>query len=413
LTILYNLFVRAYYIIIRIAALWNPKAQRWINGRKNVFDELKRSVSTGNVVWIHSASAGEFEQAKPIIESLKKNYPSLKIVASFFSPSGYDGARSYRHTDHNFYLPLDTISNARRLLECIAPRLVIFIKYEFWYHHLKVIQQQKIPLLLVSAVFRESQPFFKWYGGFYLRMLHFFQHIFVQDGRSLELLHSVGIVDCSISGDNRFDRVHEIASSANDIRRITEFIGEKPVIVAGSTWPDDEFYIRKVIEKHHDLKFIIAPHEVTKEHLRQIKTMFPSAIFYSELDELNLSTVNVLVIDSMGLLSTLYKYASIAYVGGGYTKDGIHNILEAAVYGKPVVFGPNYKKYREAIQLINCEGAFSFSTEEELLQLVTTLLQNKEVYNRSSQASAKYVADHIGATGKLMAYIQEKRLLIN
>jgi len=418
LIFLYNIFIFLYRVGIRITALWNVKARSWIDGRRLLFERLQESIDSREpLVWIHSSSAGEFEQAKPVIESLKKTFPAYKILVTFFSPSGYNAAKNYLHADYIFYLPPDTSAHAEKFLRIINPRLVVFVKYDFWYHHLNAIHSKGIPLVLISAVFRKNQLFFKWYGGFYRKMLFFFNHIFVQDDASFQLLNQLEGIRCSVSEDTRFDRVAEIAQNFSEIPYIRKFAGNKSVLVAGSTWPDDERLLKEMIDELPEVKLILAPHEINKAHLNDLKDLFPDAVFYSSLKNENqegtLNEAGILIIDNVGMLSRLYHYATIAYIGGGFTKDGIHNTLEAAVYGKPVLFGPNYKKYREAKELIEAGGGFTFSRAEELKAKLQTLLTDTNIYQQACEASAQYIAGQQGATKKIMNYIQENRLLTN
>ena len=414
LVLLYNIFIFLFQAGIRLSSIWNAKAQQWLAGRKDVWEELEKAISKDDKwVWIHASSAGEFEQAKPIIEKLKTSVPSYKILVSFFSPSGYSIAGKYSATDHITYLPVDTPNNADRFIKLINPVLVVFIKYDFWYHYLTTLRKMKIPLLLVSAVFRKDQSFFKWYGSFYRKMLFCFTQIFVQDKRSLDLLHANGIKHARVSGDTRFDRVWEIAAAGEILPLIKEFIGQAQSVVAGSTWPDDEKLLRKALASFPKLKLIIAPHEIHAEHINQIQTDFPEAILYSQLKNKTGSSHNkrVLIIDNVGLLSRLYRYATITYVGGGFTRDGIHNCLEAAVYGKPVLFGPNYKKYQEAKELIEFRGGFSVTAAEEITQLVEGLLKDNKKFEEVCSNAASYIETRRGATQKIINYIHENRLL--
>jgi 3-deoxy-D-manno-octulosonic-acid transferase len=289
---------------------------------------------------------------------------------------------------------------------------VIFVKYDFWYHYLNTVHSKKIPLLLISAVFRKEQSFFKWYGGFYRNMLRFFNAIFVQDKLSCEQLKNYGFENCFISGDTRFDRVATIAENFSEIEGIEEFVGNSKVLIAGSTWPEDEQLIKDAVDDIQGMKLIIAPHEIHEQHIVQIQKQFPNSVLYSELKN-NLASQKVLIINNIGMLSRLYKYATITYVGGGFTRDGIHNILEASVYGKPVLFGPNYNKYREAEELIEKGGAFSVIKNEELKIKIEHLLYDFKANHNVSEASFAYIRENKGATEKIMSYIQEKRLLTN
>lgn len=363
---------------------------------------------------MHCSSAGEFEQGKPVAEALKKAYPNHRLLITFFSPSGYGVAKTYGTADAVCYLPLDTRKNADRFVRLVKPELVIFVKYEFWHHHLKAVASRQIPLLLVSAVFRKDQIFFKSYGRFFMRMLRLFTQIFVQDEASLRLLREAGINRCSPGGDSRFDRVVAIEQTASPVPFITEFIGDKQAVVAGSTWQDDERLLKELMNEHSNLKLIIAPHEINDGHLDQLRSLFPNGAFYSAWQKAKSTTsTNVLIVDSVGLLSRLYQHATIAYVGGGFTRDGIHNILEAAVWAKPVLFGPNYKKYREAAEMIAAGGAFSVSGAPALKKLAGDLLLNAHHRQAVGEKARRYVEENGGATGKVLAYIQENRLLTN
>jgi 3-deoxy-D-manno-octulosonic-acid transferase len=410
---IYNFFIFLYQVLIKIASFRNEKAKRWLAGREDLWAQLENQLATKEpIIWIHSASTGEFEQAKPVIEQLKKSYPAYKVLVTFFSPSGFHAARKYSLADYKFYLPVDTLKNAERFLNIVQPELVIFVKYEFWYHHLKGIHNRNIPLLLISSAFRKNQAFFKWYGGFYKKMLHFFNWIFVQDVSSLDLLNQHGIHHCSISGDTRFDRVAAIEENFSDIPLVAGFAGTQNVMVAGSTWPPDEEILAALAAQQPALKLIIAPHEITEDHIINIQKRFPATVRFSQLkeEEPNSQDYQTLIIDNIGMLSRLYKYATITYVGGAF-KTGLHNVLEAAVYGKPVIFGPNYQKFREAKELIAAGGAFSISNTTGLLQKVSVLLNDQQTLAVACEAAARYVRDHKGATKRILQTIQEKRLL--
>lgn len=418
--LLYNIFLFLFRTGIRVVAFKNGKARQWLEGRKNIFQRLQQSISKqGKTIWFHCASLGEFEQGRPVIEKIKQDYPGYKILITFFSPSGYEVKKNYSGADYIFYLPMDSAANARRFLEIVNPSLVVFVKYEYWYYYFKTIKERNIPFLLISAVFRNDQPFFKWYGKLYKEMLNSFSHIFVQDRQSKELIQTIGSRNnIAIAGDTRFDRVVEIADRFDPIPIIENFCKDHKVIIAGSTWPDDEKMLQNFVQSNNtpSLRLIIAPHEINKDHIDEIQKLFPSSTLYSQLaiHHSSLTTYrSPLIIDSIGILSRLYKYASITYIGGGFTKDGIHNSLEAAVYGKPVVFGPVYQKYREAIELIETGGAISFATADELKQVIYSLLNNHDIYNQKCKAAEEYVRSNAGATAKILAYIQENRLLTN
>lgn len=353
-----------------------------------------------------------------MIEKLKLLYPSHKVLVTFFSPSGFEAAKKYENEYVISYLPVDTKYHAKKFIELVKPKLIIFVKYEFWYHHLSAAAFKHIPILLISAVFRENQAFFKWYGKFYRQMLFLFRHIFVQDERSLQLLKANNIDHCSMNGDTRFDRVKEIADDFLEIKFIGEFLNDKQVIVAGSTWENDEKILVEYAAANPATKFIIAPHEINSKHISGVIKLFAGSLLYSELITegqlpASMKDAQLLIIDSLGLLSRLYKYATVTYVGGGFTSDGIHNILEAAVYGKPVIFGSNYKKYREGIELVQKGGAFSIADGPELKKIADSLLNNTVLLQSVGTISKKYVLDSTGATGKIIQFIQEKRLLTN
>ncbi|MFN2457950.1 MAG: 3-deoxy-D-manno-octulosonic acid transferase [Chitinophagaceae bacterium] len=407
---IYHIFITCYALAIRFASIWNEKAEQWYRGRKDLFTEFQKKIANDNIIWMHCSSAGEFEQGKPILKKLREQYPHYKLLVSFFSPSGFNVAKGNNLADYICYIPLDTRSNAEQFLKTVNPQLVIFVKYEFWYHHLKAIHNKKIPLLLISAIFREQQLFFKWYGSFYFTMLRFFSWIFVQDEQSYNLLRKNKISNCSIGGDTRFDRVISIADTIKEVPFIKEFIGHNKVIVAGSTWSNDEDILSEAITGEN-LKIIIAPHEVDKAHIENILKQFPNAITYSVFKENPGNSFTTLIIDSIGLLSQLYYYATITYVGGGFNKSGIHNTLEAAVYGKPVIFGPNYQKFKEAEDLMSANAAFSIKNKQELHEVIERLINDSVTLQQCSKAAKNYVYNSSGATEKIMAYIDKNRLL--
>jgi 3-deoxy-D-manno-octulosonic-acid transferase len=409
---LYNLSVFAYSYAIKLASLWNKKAAQWVAGRKQ-FPDFQFNKPC---IWVHCASLGEFEQGRPVIEALRKNYPQHPIVLSFFSPSGFEIRKNYAGADRVIYLPIDNKKNAERLIKAMNPAIVFWVKYEYWFHFLLTLQQKKIPVILVSGIFRESQPFFKWYGGIWKNVLGGFDKLFVQNETSLHLLKSIGFEEKAIiAGDTRFDRVVTIARDAEPLSLIEKFVGTSPVLVAGSTWEDDEIELIHYVKKHPEIKFIIAPHEIDHANLVDVKKEFQDSIFYSTLESVQEipGNIHVLIIDNMGMLSRIYRYADVAYIGGGFNSDGIHNTLEAAVYGIPVVFGPEYEKFAEAKGLIETGGAFSIDNALQLEKLLDDLFTNNELLKRSGEASENYVQSKQGATEKIMRYVAEKRLLTN
>ena len=417
-TLFYNIFLGLYAIGIRIASLFNKKAKARLAGTENVFVQLsewrKNIAVNEKVVWMHCASLGEFEQGRPLLEKIREKNPAYKIVLSFFSPSGYEIRKNYPGADAVFYLPADGKRNARLFIEHINPSLVIWVKYEYWYHYLTTLHKKNIPVVLVSAIFRESQPFFKWYGGIWKEMLQCFEKIFVQDKRSLQLLAAYHLdSNAAIAGDTRFDRVIAIAEKHEPLPdALINFCSGHKVIVAGSTWEEDEEEIVHYVRMHPQIKFIIAPHEIDEERLNDAKKLFGNAVFYSEFMYEN-KTGQVIIIDNIGTLSRLYKSADITYVGGGFNAGGIHNILEAAVYGKPVIFGPEYEKFAEARELVSRGAAFSVENALELEALLDKLLNNDELIKETAAIAKNYVYEKRGATENILEYLYAKRLLTN
>ncbi len=421
---LYNIGITILHAAMRIAALFNPKARKWVNGRKNLLDRIEKDWAIVNsdkkvpIVWMHASSLGEFEQGKPIIEQLRKETKSLKIMVSFFSPSGYDVAKNYPLADYVCYLPVDNVANAKQFLDIIQPDLVIWIKYEYWFQMLRGIHQRKIPLLLVSAIFMERQPFFKWYGKLHRDMLHFFTHLFVQTPGSAKLLAPLLPPEkYTVSGDTRFDRVLALAAEWQPIPVSEKLLPNyKKVVVAGSTWPDDEKELTHLIKVYKEILWVIVPHHVDKESITKTLERFYKPMLFSNVSatiESSITQSNVLIVDKMGLLGRAYHYATICYLGGGFTATGIHNILEPAVYGKPVIMGPEYFDYAEAIELVAAKGAFPFETTLDLERLFEKLLMDKDAYDKASEASANFTQSMKGATQKIMDYIYKNRLITN
>lgn len=430
---LYHLFITVYPIAARLLSFSNEKAKLWVKGRQSIFSELEKAFAdnTAKVVWMHCASLGEFEQGLPIIEQLKLQQPGIKFLITFFSPSGYEVRKNYQGADWIFYLPMDSAKNAKRFYNIVKPSLVLFVKYEFWFYYLQEAKQRQIPLLLVSGIFRDDQVFFKWYGGFYRTMLQSFSYCFVQNQASADLLASIGITNnVSVSGDTRFDRVKEIAAHFSPIQIIEDFIGNDPVIVAGSTWLEDDKELQHYAKKHPHIKFIIAPHDIQQSRIDECVGLYKNVVLYSDLvdrpqtiDDSQPLTVdrrpstvdgftsNILLINNIGLLSKLYHYATICFVGGGFGDEGIHNVLEAAVYGKPVVFGPVYDKYVEAEELIEAGGGFTVDNALELEAKFNELINNNELYLKACNNAGNYVASKVGATNDIVGYIVDNRLV--
>lgn len=388
----------------------NKRAGLWIKGRK----DAEKFHFKEKTIWMHCASLGEFEQGRPIIELLKIKYPHYPIVISFFSPSGYEIRKNYPLANKVIYLPLDTTTQAKKIINSINPAIVIWVKYEFWWNHLAELKRRNIPVILIAAIFRKSQPFFKWYGQSWRKGIKLFHFLFVQNIKSLELLNSININNAAIIGDTRFDRVKEIADTKTDIPFIKEFINGHKVIVAGSTWEADEKLFAATINNFENIKLIIVPHDIDPANIIRLKKNFNKSLCYSEVINNNtiIQSINILILDSIGLLSTLYQYADIVYVGGGFGK-GIHNILEPAVYGVPILFGPNHQKFAEATEMINRGGGFCIKNSIDFTSTVMTLLNNNEALFLAGKNSKDYVLSNLGATEKINDYIKLNRLLTN
>ncbi|HLG02529.1 MAG TPA: glycosyltransferase N-terminal domain-containing protein [Bacteroidia bacterium] len=411
---LYSFNILMYGLTLRFASLFHAKARQWITGRKNLFTELEKKIAGTDqpVVWFHCASLGEFEQGRPLIEQIKKRYPGHRILLTFFSPSGYEVRKNYEGADVISYLPLDTPANARRFIRLVKPKVVFFIKYEFWLNMLALLRENTIPHYLVSAIFREKQVFFKPWGGIFRDALKGFTFIFTQENKSINLLQSIGITHAEVSGDTRFDRVAEIAANAKQIPLAEKFAGAgKKVIVAGSTWPQDEAHLFPAICEHltNGWKLLIAPHELNEARLSSIESALEKMGVeqtniqrFSKANEKTIANAQVLLIDNMGMLSSLYRYGRIAYIGGGFGRS-IHNTLEAAVYGIPVIFGPRFEKFNEAKGLIARGGGFSVSTGEELNTVLNTLMRDEKRMSEAGKKAGEYVIQNKGATEKILA----------
>jgi 3-deoxy-D-manno-octulosonic-acid transferase len=416
--LVYNLFLWFYGLSVRLVSPWNRKASLWLKGRHQLLRKIENAGigGRGKLIWMHCASLGEFEQGRPVLEALKKNDPDCRFLLTFFSPSGFEVRKNYSGADYIFYLPADSRGNARRFLDAVRPDLVLWIKYDYWYYYLSALHKREIPVLLISALFRRDQPFFKRYGRLHRSMLDCFNRIFVQTESAWQLLSSIGFSERAIvSGDTRFDRVIEIATAFEPLRVIAAFCGDSPVIVAGSTWEEDEEELDHYANTHPQVKFIIAPHEIEEVHLRDVEGLFHRSIRYSVLEKQQgipgRHSPNVLIIDNIGMLSRLYKYARIAYVGGGFGDDGVHNVLEAAVFGVPVVMGPVIEKYFEATGLVDSGGGIVIDNALEAEKVFERLLADPEEYALCSKASREYVYSKQGATQKIVSYVQENRLL--
>lgn len=396
---LYNIGINAYNLGIRMAAPFNEKAALLIKGRKEAREHLQEyKQKSGRLVWFHAASLGEFEQGRPVMEKLKILEPDTEILLTFFSPSGYEVRKNYNGADYILYLPSDSRRNAIRFIEHFRPDAAIFIKYEFWYHYLHQLHQHHIPVYLISAIFRSDQPFFRSWGNLYRKMLGFFDKLFVQDKPSVQLLESIGIRNVCLTGDTRFDRVKQIADAARDIEKVTGFCNGRPAVVCGSTWPPDENILFDYINRYSgNYKWIIAPHETGESHIRNILAKCRKKAVRYTLAKGDISDYDVLIIDCIGLLSSIYRYGKIAYIGGGFGV-GIHNTLEAAVYGIPVVFGPKYQKFNEAVSLIRQGGAFSICNGEQLREVLDSMLNHPAIAEAAGHKALEYVQSQLGAT---------------
>ncbi len=398
----YNIAIRFYWLGIRLASLVNKKAALWINGRSNWRERMATlNKASKKTAWFHCASLGEFEQARPLIEKLKQEKPDYRIVLSFFSPSGYEVRKNYSGADVVTYLPLDTAKNARDYINAIQPDIAFFVKYEFWFYYLRELKAKGVPTILFSSIFRKDQVFFKWYGGLFRKMLQSFTNIFVQNEASQHLLSQIGI-NSQIANDTRFDRVYQIAQQHNTLPLIEKFKGNAPLFIAGSTWPKDEELITALATAGilKGYKYIIAPHDIDSARIEKLLgELGPKAIKLSQLNESNASTTDIILVDSIGQLTAIYAYGSPAYVGGGFNAS-VHNVLEPAVYGMPVLFGPNHTKSAEAKALITQGAAFCINNAAELTKACSSLLNNERLTN-SAKAAKQYVEENTGGTQKI------------
>ncbi|MCJ7446480.1 MAG: 3-deoxy-D-manno-octulosonic acid transferase [Bacteroidales bacterium] len=400
---MYNLGIIIYTALAHLISPFNKKARLYIKGRIGWEKNLAEKINHGDkYIWIHCASLGEFEQGRPVIEKVKKEMPHFKIILTFFSPSGYEIRKNYQLADIICYLPYDTPGNAEKFISLIDPGLVIFVKYEFWYNYISVLKRKNIPLYLISGIFRKEQQFFKWYGSFFRQILKMFSRIFVQDMRSFDLLRGIGIENVSLAGDTRFDRVMQIAGNAKDIIQIERFRGEEKLFLAGSSWKQDEEIISQYINRYPDkMKWVFAPHEIDINNIERLEKLIRiKHVRFSQFSE-DFTDARVMIIDNIGMLSSAYRYAYIAAVGGGFGK-GIHNILEPACWGIPVLFGPNHEKFREAADLLSIGGAKSFNSYDSFKDALDIFLDNKILYSQAAEAAGDYVKENTGATGKIM-----------
>lgn len=405
---LYNLVVYTASFFLKIVALFSPKIQLFTEGRKNVFAILEEKIkATDKTIWFHSASLGEYEQGLPVIEKVKEKYPSHKIIVTFFSPSGYEVRKNNTIADVTLYLPLDTRSNARKFLRLVHPEKAFFIKYEFWLNYLNELNKNKTPTYLISGIFRDSQMFFKWYGGFYRRALKTFTYFFVQNESSKEKIEGLGFQNVIVSGDTRFDRVNTILERDNSIDFIENFKNNQPVIIIGSSWPkDEELLIKYINGAPENVKFIIAPHNIKPDQISDLKSQITKrTILFSEKENVDLSQFQVFIINTIGLLTKIYSYGTIAYVGGGFGNPGIHNILEPATFGIPIVIGPNYANFAEAVQLVTLGGCIVISNQDELNASLDRLINDPNFLIEKGKIARLFIKENKGATETIMQII--------
>ncbi|MFZ2338736.1 MAG: glycosyltransferase N-terminal domain-containing protein [Bacteroidales bacterium] len=403
---LYNTGILLFILAVRLLSPFNSKVRLMVKGWKDWEEKLKEKAGAGGRnIWVHCASLGEFEQGRPLIEELRSREPQSRIILSFFSPSGYEIRKNYQGADYVCYLPPDTPGNAERFLKAVNPSAVIFVKYEFWNNYISETSRRNIPLYLVSGTFRPGQHFFKWYGAFFREMLLSFTHIFVQDLRSEGLLRSAGINNVTVAGDTRFDRVIQIASSAKDIGALETFRGNSRLVLAGSSWPPDEEILARYIHEHPGIvKWVFAPHEIDKSNIGRLEKLLGKGVVrFSEFTEAG-AGAEIMIIDNMGMLSSAYRYASVAVVGGGFGK-GIHNVLEPACWGKPVLFGPNHGKFREAVELITEGGGKVFTDYNDFRESLDIWLSDIESYRKAARSAGEYVKKNSGATATILKQI--------
>ena len=397
--LIYNFGIYCYKQLVALAGMRNAKARKLTQGQKGIFDYLSQHADPqGGYLWIHASSLGEFEQGRPLIEAIRKARPDTRILLTFFSPSGYEVRKNYPGADLVCYLPFDLPGNVKRFLDLTRPTQAIFIKYEFWANYLNELKRRNIPTYSISAIFRPNQVFFRFYGGYFRRILRNFTHLYIQNEQSRQLLAGIGITNVSVVGDTRFDRVSDIRLSAKDLPVIEAFAQGKKVLVVASSWPKDEEFILDYFNHRDDIKLIIAPHEIHESHLLFIESRLKRpTLRYTQATEATAATCDCLIIDCFGLLSSIYRYGTLAYVGGGFGA-GIHNIAEAAVYNLPVIFGPNHRRFKEAHELIACGGGFAIDSGEAFRSTADRLLSDPDALATASHNAGHYIASHTGAT---------------
>ena len=413
---IYNLIVVLADFILKIVALFNNKINLFIEGRKPVFNILSEKIKAyDKTIWFHAASLGEYEQGLPVMERMKSRFPNHLIVLTFFSPSGYEVRKNNTIADVTVYLPLDTKSNVDLFMKIVRPDMALFIKYEYWPNYLNALQNKEIPTYLISGIFREKEVFFKWYGGFYRKALDAFEHFFVQNSSSKELLIQLGKTNVTVSGDTRFDRVTTILNQNNQLDFVAEFKNKTLTLVVGSSWPKDESLLVNYINSSNNVKFIIAPHNINEDQIANLqnhiskKTILFSSINLNDLGTSKLAEYDVLIIDTIGILTKIYSYADVVYVGGGFGNPGVHNILEPATFGVPIVIGPNYSHFAEATALVKMEGCISITNQEELNEALDKLIQNADVRIEKGHVCSTFVEMNKNATETIFNYIIQKK----
>ena len=400
MNILYNLGISFARLGMLIALPWHNKARLTVKGQARTMQYLRSTLDAdGGYIWIHTASLGEFEQGRPLIEKIREEHPEAKILLSFFSPSGYEVRKDYDKVDAVCYMPMDTPNRVKTFLDVVKPKMAIFVKYEFWGNFLEQLRQRKVPTYIISSIFRPNQSFFKPWGGMFRKMLGCFTHLYVQDEESRELLHGIGVDNVTVCGDTRLDRVLQIKAQAKEFPAIAQMLnGCQNVMVMGSSWQPDEDIIIPYFNSHPEMKLIIAPHEFDENRLEAMMARIKRPVArYTQLDGIDIATLDCMIIDCFGILSSLYRYGTIAYVGGGFG-SGIHNVPEAAVYGIPVIFGPKHEKFREAVELKECGGGFAISNAQQCHMILDKFLSDKHALVNAGVAASNYIATHTGAT---------------
>ena len=410
MNIIYNLFISLYGTALTIASSFNPKAKSWKNGRKGWKNKMKQAISPEDkIIWMHCSSLGEFEQGRPVMEKIKSEFPDHKFAVSFFSPSGYEIRKNYEGADYIFYLPLDTPKNAKRLVKLLHPECLILVKYEYWYNLLNRLFKKEIPVIVISAVIKEDNLFFRPIGSWFRKRIATINHFFVQDDDSKNLLESIGIEQATVSGDTRFDRVKEILASEPQLKFVEKFKGNSKLIVAGSTWPDDDEILVSFINEKlpDDWKVIFAPHNIHEKEIKSlVEKIQKKTAIYTQSDENQIENAQILIVNTIGVLTQIYAYSDISYVGGGFTKTGVHNTLEPAVFGVPVIFGPNYENYFEAIDLLETEGAVRFIDQYDFDTKMSELIENKTERKRRGKAASNYIQQKPNSTEFIINYLK-------